>query len=230
MKKELIWVECSLWNCKVNAALTSQWDHTFLIVVRVLITTIHHRSRCFWEERRSNQRKWLHCGLHFPCWKKTKLFNLQGLGCACERAITTRAWSEIWCARMQPNMAVLPPPPPPDACSAIVSSQLSAPSTRKYGDGVAAYEWEESRTPPQPSAGVKRRNRRHSNRECVGTGGRVGVKVWDDFQSHSQSVFPLYAQHPSITPFIGRFSPHCLHPDLVPLYLCTDAIIWWQFL
>lgn len=64
-------------------------------------------------------------------------------------------------------------------------------STQKYGNSVAVYEWEENRTPPQPSGGVKKKSGRHSNRECVGTRGRVGVHLWEAFQYNSQSVFYL---------------------------------------
>lgn len=64
----------------------------------------------------------------------------------------------------------------PSSSSAEISTQCTA-STQKYGNSVAVYEWEESRTPPQQSGGVKRKSGRHSNRECVGTRGRVGVSL-----------------------------------------------------
>lgn len=66
-------------------------------------------------------------------------------------------------------------------------------STQKYGNSMAVYEWEENRTPPQPSGGVKRMSGRHCNRECVGKRGRVGVNLWEAFQYNSQSVFSLYS-------------------------------------
>ena len=64
-------------------------------------------------------------------------------------------------------------------------------STQEYGNSVALHEWE-NRTPPRQSGGVKKKSGRHSNRECVGTRGRVGGNLWEAFQHNSQSVFYLH--------------------------------------
>lgn len=69
-------------------------------------------------------------------------------------------------------------------------------------------EWEETRTPPQPSGGVKRKSGRHSGRECVGRRGTVGVNLWEAFQHNclfSYSNKRLFIL-PSVTSgrFIGK--------------------------
>lgn len=94
---------------------------------------------------------------------------------------TIPAWSEIWCVWREPNM-VLPPPLPLPPLLPLQSffslsflCSLHSQSTQEYGNNVALYEWKESGTPLQRSVGVKKESGRHSSRECVGAGGRVGV-------------------------------------------------------
>lgn len=78
---------------------------------------------------------------------------------------------------------------PSSSCPKIPT--LRTVSTQKYGNSVAAHEWGQNRTPPQLSGGVERKTGRQSDSQCVGTRGRVGVNLWDDFQH--RSLFCLYS-------------------------------------
>lgn len=93
---------------------------------------------------------------------------------------------------------------------------MHSQSTQDYGNNVALYEWEESRTPLQLSVGVKKKESgRHSSRECVGTGGRVGVILWEAFQYNSQSVFYFYVSLLNLNYLFKQpFFLHCLSLDL----------------